>query len=224
MKNKVKELLKNKKMLLIIGAVIIVVIVIVLLITLLNKNGLIGGISNPDGEKFKSEYEELNNQLTEDGKEYPEVKLPANNLIKYTNTKEVLDIFEKDEDAVIYFGYPTCLYCRSAIEVLCDVAKDTELDAIYYLDIEEKDENYSKLVEVLGEELILETDGNKEIYAPLVIFVSYGNVVSYNKGTLFSQEDPYTELDYYQIEGLGEIYSYGIRDVVESKKNRAGIQ
>jgi len=58
--------------------------------------------------------------------------------------------------------------------------------------------------------------------APLVIFVANGRVVSYNKGTLFSQEDPYTELDKSQVEGLSEIYKYGIRDVVDSIKNKQG--
>ena len=46
-----------------------------------------------------------------------------------------------------------------------------------------------------------------------------GQIVSYNKGTLFSQEDPYTELDASQIQGLSEIYRYGIRDVLEAMKN-----
>ena len=45
-----------------------------------------------------------------------------------------------------------------------------------------------------------------------------GNVVSYNKGTLFSQEDPYVELDDYQVEGLSEIYRYGINDVLDSMR------
>lgn len=221
--NKLKELVKNKKMLvLIVGAIVALVVIVIVLFMLFGKNGLIGGITNPDGEKFKDEYEQLNNQLTEDGKNYPEVKLPSNNVIKYSSTTEVLNILENDGDAVVYFGYPTCLYCRSAIEVLCDVAKDTKLDAIYYVDVEEKDENYSKLVEALGEEFVVDNEGTKELYAPLVIFVAYGNVVSYNRGTLFSQEDPYTELDYYQVEGLSEIYGYGIRDVLESIENRNG--
>lgn len=221
MLNKLKELVKNKKMLvLIIGAVVVLAGIVISLFMLFSKNGLIGGISNPDGDKFKDEYEQLNDQLTEDGKNYPEVKLPSNNVIKYSTTTEVLNILETDGDAVVYFGYPTCLYCRSAIEVLCDVAKDTKLDKIYYVDVEEKDDNYNKLVDALGEEFIVEKEGTKELYAPLVIFVAYGNVVSYNKGTLFSQEDPYTELDKYQVEGLGEIYSYGIRDVLESIENR----
>jgi len=219
--DKIKKIFKEKKLLLIIASVVIILI-ISLIIILSNNEPLIGSVKNPDGEKFKNEYEKLNEELTEDGKNYPEVKLPENNLIKYSTTKEILSIFENQKDAVIYFGFPTCLYCRSAIEVLCNTAKNTELKTIYYLDIETKDKDHDKLLKTLGDELVKTKKGKKELVAPLVIFVANGRVVSYNKGTLFSQEDPYTELDKSQVEGLSEIYKYGIRDVVDSIKNKQG--
>ncbi len=49
---------------------------------------------------------------------------------------------------------------------------------------------------------------------PTVLFIVNGEVASSNVGTLFSQEDPYVELDKDQVFGLSEIYSYGIRDVI----------
>ena len=94
--------------------------------------------------------------------------------------------------------------------MLCEAAEGTELDTIYYLDVN-KDIDYSSLIDKLRDDFI--TDDNK-ILSPLVIFVVDGEVVSHNKGTLFSQEDPYIELDDSQIEGLKEIYSYGINDVL----------
>lgn len=220
---KIKEILKEKKLLVIIISVFVILVVGILLITL-NKDALQGTAKSPDEVKFKDEYEKLNEEVTEDGKKYPEVKLPENNLIKYSTTKDILNIFENKEDAVIYFGFPTCLYCRSAIQVLCDTAKNTELETIHYLDVEEKDENHNKLLNTLGDELVKTDNGKKELVAPLVIFVANGRVVSYNKGTLFSQEDPYTELDASQKEGLSEIYKYGIRDVVDSIKSKKGTK
>ena len=53
-----------------------------------------------------------------------------------------------------------------------------------------------------------------------MIFVVNGDIVSYNKGTLFSQEDPYDELDDFQVNGLSEIYNYGTMDVLDSIKNK----
>ena len=37
------------------------------------------------------------------------------------------------DTGVIYIGYPECIYCRVAVQVLLDTAKGTKLDNIYYL-------------------------------------------------------------------------------------------
>ena len=171
-----------------------------------------------DEELFYSEYTKLNNVSTEDGKKYPRVSISKNNKIKYATYDEILNIFNSKGNAVIYFGYPKCLYCRSAVQVLIDTAEDTDLDKIYYLDIENKEQKYDELLNILGNEFIDTSDNDRKIYSPLVVFVAEGKVVSYNKGTLFSQKDPYTELDASQIKGLSEIYRYGIRDVLEAMK------
>lgn len=68
--------------------------------------------------------------------------------------------------------------------------------------------------------ILKDKDGNdvntgvKRLKVPTVLFIVNGEVASSNVGTLFSQEDPYVELDKDQVFGLSEIYSYGIRDVI----------
>lgn len=239
----------NKKMLILVLIIIILFVLICLLINIFRNVGIYK-IKNQDGVKFANEYEKLNNQEIEEGKKYPKVEISSDNIVKYTSIEDILDIFNNRGDAVVYFGYSTCLYCRSAIQVLIDTAKDTELDVIHYLDIEnvwdekklndenevvtvkEANDNYYQLLNILGDELIVDyiledlngnevKTGDKRLYVPLVIFITDGQVVSYNKGTLFSQEDPFVELDKYQREGLSEIYRYGIRDVVDSKKMKS---
>lgn len=201
----------NKKFILISAlAVVLVLGTVLLMFSLLNKEGNIFLSGSGEGEKFKEEYEKLNAIVTDDGKSYPEVKLPANNKIHYSTVKEVLNIFEEKGDAVVYFGYATCLYCRSAIEVLLDASSETKLDKIYYLDTEKEKGDYDKIGEYLKEEIA----PGKKITPPLVVFIVDGVVVSYQKGTVFSQEDPYTELDQYQKDGLYEIYRWGINDVL----------
>lgn len=218
------DLLKNKKKLwLLIGGIIIVIALIVFLILYLSSSSKINNIINYDGRKIAKEYESLNNKDSEEGKKYPTVNIPSNNVLKYSSSEEILKILDGGSDAVVYFGYATCLYCRTAIQVLCDTAKNTELDVIYYLDVYEKDNKYDELLNVLGDELVDNTDGKKNITSPLVIFIVDGKVVSYNKGTLFSQDDPYIELDNSQIDGLSEIYGYGIKDVVDSKKLKSSV-
>lgn len=224
LKNKIGSICKSHKKLLIF--IVCLLIVIVVLVFIFSKQDYI--VNSPidaHEEKFKDEYEKLNNVVNEDGKEYPKVNIPANNNIKYKNNDEIVNIFKNNEDAVIYFGYPSCLYCRSAIQVLFDAAKDTELEIINYLDVEDETINYNDLIQYLDDEFIVTENNVKKIYSPLVLFVVNGEVVSYNKGTLFSQEDPYTKLDESQISGLSEIYKYGINDVITSinLKNNSNV-
>lgn len=247
--NKLREFFKNKLNLVTTIGVVTVIIFVLCFGLIFNgsKVALVSG--NADGTRFKNEYEELNNTIVEGDKKYPEVRLPSSNLIKYSTIEEVMDVFNNDKDAVVYFGYSTCLYCRNAIQVLIDTAVGTELDEMLYIDIEDywevkeldsnnkivttqqPHEKYYELLETLGDELVVDyvledASGNeiktgvKRIQYPLVIFITDGKVVSYNIGTLFSQEDPFVEMDDSQKQGLSEIYRYGIRDVVNSKKNK----
>ena len=119
---------------LIIFTMIIIIISFILIINNHLKNNNLA-VTNKENTKFREEYEILNNEKTSDGIEYPEVNLIFNN-IEYLTIDEALDILNNGT-AVIYVGYAECLYCRSAVQVLVDTAKDMELESIYYLDISE---------------------------------------------------------------------------------------
>ncbi|MBQ8681575.1 MAG: hypothetical protein IJ509_01530 [Bacilli bacterium] len=214
--HRLKVMLKSKKkILIVIGSVLILCLVIIFIF--LNDRSNFFGVNDNDARKFKEEYENLNDQINEDGKKYPEVHLGTNNIIEYVTVEEVVELFEENKDMVIYFGEATCLYCRTAVKILCDVAETTDLSVIYYLPIAENN-NYDEILKYLKEELIKENEGKKEISIPLVIFSVNGDVVSYWEGTLFSQKTPYDELDESQIQGLSEIYKYGINDVLQGLK------
>ena len=216
----IKNLLKDKKKLtLIIGGLLILIVIIVVLNLLFKDGGLVVEVKNPDGEKFENEYEQLNGELGEEGKILPEVNISSNNVIKYSVVDDIINIFSNDGDGVVYFGSANCAYCRNVVQILYDTAVNTKLDTIYYVDLS-KEDDYTKLFEYMGEKFLVD---NKEIYSPLVIFITNGDISSYNKGTLFSQGDPYVEMDDSQKAGLSEIYGYGIRDVVNSinSKNSA---
>lgn len=237
MKNIINSI--NEKYLIVGIGVVAVILVIVLLINGNNYIALFWG----DGGKFQNEYEELNGKESTDGKEYPSVEIDGNK-IKYLNLDEVLDILDKGT-AAIYIGYAECVYCRSAVQVLVDTARNSKLDYVYYLDIsdiwdvkkldnngkvitkQKAKDGYDKLLKELGEEyteeyILKDKNGNdvkvgeRRVSVPLVIFVVNGDIVSSNVGTLFSQYDPYTPLDEDQVKGLSEIYSYGIKDVVNA--------
>ena len=204
--------MKNKKNIILISLPLITLIIVIFsLIFLLKQDKKISLNEENSGKTFKQEYEKLNNTKDSEGKEYPKINISSNNIIKYSYEQEILNIFTNKQDGVVYFGYPSCLYCRSSVEVLLDTAEKTKLDEIYYIDTEKIDVS-KELNNILKESI------TEEEYTSLVIFITDGEIVSYNIDTLSSHNNPYNNLNDSQKEGLSEIYRYGINDVVASKQ------
>lgn len=201
----------KKKRMYIIGGIVLFFIFLGVVFIVFNKS---------DGENFKYEYEKLNDKKNDLDKKYPNVDISSDNVIRYVSYNEIFDVFDNMGDEVIYIGYPKCLYCRTVAQVLTDTAKDTDIDEIYYLDVEEKKDGYAKLLKIIGNKFFNEGKVKDKIYVPSVLFVVNGKIVSYNKGTLFSHEDPYEKLDQSQIDGLSRIYRNGINDVIKSKNTK----
>ena len=216
-----------KKNVIILSVIVVIALVIAILFFLLNNKGM------SDGERFKQEYEELNDS-------HLEVNIDSDNMIKYISLEEAIDII-KNDTGVIYFGYPSCPWCRNAVPVLLDAASSTSLDTIYYVnaynirDVKEIDDGnivttnegdrlYDDLLEVLDDILdpyTLTLDngevidlGEKRLYVPMVLFVKDGEVVSYHLSTVDSQEDPSISLNDSQRDELYNIYLDGINNVV----------
>lgn len=217
-----------KKNVIILSVIVVIALVIAILFFLLNNKGM------SDGERFKQEYEELNDS-------HLEVNIDSDNMIKYISLEEAIDII-KNDTGVIYFGYPSCPWCRNAVPVLLDAASSTSLDTIYYVnaynirDVKEIDDDgnivttnegdrlYDDLLGVLDD--ILDpytiTDdngevidlGEKRLYVPMVLFVKDGEVVSYHLSTVDSQEDSSISLNDSQRDELYNIYLDGINNVV----------
>ena len=217
-----------KKNVIILSIIVVIALVIAILFFLLNNKGM------SDGERFKQEYEELNDS-------HLEVNIDSDNMIKYISLEEAIDII-KNDTGVIYFGYPSCPWCRNAVPVLLDAASSTSLDTIYYVnaynirDVKEIDDDgnivttnegdrlYDDLLGVLDDILgpytitldngeIIDL-GEKRLYVPMVLFVKDGEVVSYHLSTVDSQEDPSISLNDSQRDELYNIYLDGINNVV----------
>lgn len=185
-----------------------------------------------DAVKFKEEYENLNNQVVND-KKYLELTIDKKNPIKYKTAEEIVDII-KNKTGIIYLGYPECPWCRNAVPVLLEAAKQTGVNDIYYLNmydirdkkelkngkvvtVEEGTEGYKKILEALGDKASVYKDLNdesiKRIYVPLVIFVENGKVVATQESTVESQKDPYVKLTEEQEKELLNIYKDNIHKV-----------
>lgn len=125
----------------------VVVLSILLLIACSNKES--------DAKKFKDEYESLNNKTSVSGHKIKSLKISSNNPIKYSNYDEIIDVI-KNKSGVIYLGYPDCPWCRTAIPVLLEAAKDYKIDTIYYLNIKDDRDYY----EVKDNKLVYQKDSN----------------------------------------------------------------
>jgi len=89
-----------------------------------------------DAIKFKEEYEALNEK-----EGYIELDIDKSNPIEYADYDKLLEVIDNGT-AIIYLGFPECPWCRNALPVLFDVAKDKEVEVIYYMNILNERDSY----------------------------------------------------------------------------------
>ncbi len=189
-----------------------------------------------DALKFKREYEMLNDTIREsDGAKYNNVVIAENNPIQYISATEAVQKL-KSESGIFYFGANWCPWCRNAIEVLFEAAKEENLDTIYYVDmdtvrniweIKEKQlvktkvegDGYYDLLNALdsvlkGNYILTDADGTKydtnekRIGMPLIISVRDGDILESHTGTVKLNENQtkYSKLEKNQIVELKNVY------------------
>jgi thiol-disulfide isomerase/thioredoxin len=162
-----------------------------------------------DADRFKSEYEALNNKDNGYGGKYLEISVPTENQIEYVNSTRVKQVLTNGT-GVIYFGFPECPWCRNITPTLLDVANEFDMPILYINNKEERDtikldesgnvkiekegsKDYYEILELLGDNASvydgLNDETIKRIYFPTVVFVKDGEIVGIHEGTVDSQED-----------------------------------
>lgn len=144
------DIMKKENVLFICLPILCVVAAIISYLAVINKEP-----TNEDALKFKEEYEALNGTVVFDDLKYSNLEISENNPIKYSDYDELLDVIE-NESGIIYLGFPECPWCRSALPILFEVAKDNDINTIYYLNI--KNDRDSYIVE--DGKLVYELDAN----------------------------------------------------------------
>lgn len=175
-----------------------------------------------NSEKFKKEYESLNGEENSNGKKYREIEIPSDNPFIYKSAKDIVKAIDNKKTFLVYFGFPTCPWCRSILPTLINVLKDNGVEEIYYVNIKdirdelelnskdevkvktEGSEDYKELLEKLDEVLEDYTlkdkkdkdvkTGEKRIYAPNIVAVVDGKAIKLTTGISDKQDDPYMEL------------------------------
>jgi len=145
-------------------AVLVVAIISIIAIFMLNGSDDKKGNTLTDAEKFASEY----TQVGED------------NVFVYRDIDQIINIM-KNGTGVVYLGFPECKWCQAYVPMLNEVAKENEIEKIYYYDIYEERKNntekYQEIVAILGENLQYDNEGNRRIYVPNVSFHVKGKVI-----------------------------------------------
>lgn len=203
-------------------------------------------IEETDAIKFKNEYESLNGVVNENNeKEYMKVEVDSENPIIYKSGQEILDVLE-NQNAIVYFGFSSCPWCRNVVPILLEAAKENNLDKIYYVDIlnmrdqykfsgsiepeliKKGTDAYYEILKFLDKKLekyyVTDDSGNmydtgvKRLYAPTVVAVKDGKALDLHVSTLDSQKDPYVALSDEQKEELKDIYKDLIKQIKDDNK------
>ncbi len=178
--------MNKKKILIIIGAIILLGVILYLAVSTNNKKEQ--NITN-DNERFANEYK----TVTKD------------NVFVYRDINEIINILEKGT-GVVYLGFPECPWCKAYVTYLNEVAKEQDVEKVYYYNILEDRKNntkeYQKIIELLGDYAANDEEGNKRIYVPMVIGVNKGQIVGFDDETAWDTKGYETPEDYWSQEDL----------------------
>jgi len=123
---------------------------------------------------FKEEYEELNNKETKYGSTYRSISIDEDNPFEKVTADEIVEKIENNEEFYLYIGDKYCPWCRSVIEKFIEVAKNNNINKVYYVNIWDDDIN-----EILRDKYELvdnvptkTKDGTKSYYKLLEYFDS----------------------------------------------------
>ena len=189
----------KKKVLIIIAIILFIILALYLFL--------------PDSIKIKFSYEYYN--YFNDGK-IVKVNIPVDNKFKYINNKDTEEMF-KNGTGVIYFGYSTCPWCRSVIEVLDKVVSDSSIKISYYDTKSSNYNNYFKenIIPYIENYLRRDSSNNKKLYVPDVYFIKNGKILGHHIGSLESHSDPYKELSNKEKKELMKIYKSLLEEVIK---------
>lgn len=164
---------------------------------------LLVGCGKTDGQKFKEEYEALNGNQN-----LINVTIDSDVDIKYLNAKQIVS-FLKEGTGIIYFGFPSCPWCRNVLPILLEVASSNNIQ-ISYLNPSglrnSKNKDFEEIMNILDSYLMTNEEGNKVLYVPDVYFVKDGQIIGHHLSTVESQKDPTIPLTDEQRQELKTIY------------------
>lgn len=148
-------------------------------------------------EKFENETKKISD-AERFNKEYPEVS--KDNIFYYSNTTEIINVLQNGT-GVIFFSFPECIWCESYASMLNEIAKENNIEKIYYLNIlnDRKNEtkDYRTITRLLDKNMLCDDEGNKKIYTPDVTIVKNGKIIGHDNESSVITECGITPEDYW---------------------------
>ena len=164
---------------------------------------------------WRESYEALNGETDENGRLWPTVMLPEELRVLFPTEEEVLGLFQ-DGTGILYFGFPTCPWCRTLLPVLSEVLTEHPEITLFCRDLREDRDEYrldadgsprlvregtafydelrSLLEAWLGPYRGLNDDSIRRIYMPTLVFLRDGEVRAVHIGTVDGQQSGYDPL------------------------------
>jgi thiol-disulfide isomerase/thioredoxin len=107
---------------------------------------------------FKEDYEKLNGKENKSGKVHRTVSIDEVNPYVEVSADEIVKKLENNETFYVYFGSTLCPWCRSTIESAIKVAKEKNIETIYYVDVWDDEGN-----EILRDKLEVNKKGKVKV-------------------------------------------------------------
>ena len=195
----------KKSTILIIFLIILVAISFGIILKLNNQlnetknKTIVESSSKSDAQKFKEEYEKINGGKTSDNETYNELNIDENNPMVYISLEELVDIINTENEAYVYISSSFCPYCRATVETLLNVAKDLNINKIYYYDDTKQNpsDQYDNMLEKLEKKGVnfINKDGQRKWGVPLVLKAKNGQVISETRGTSYQLNEGQSKYD-----------------------------
>lgn len=107
---------------------------------------------------FKEDYEKLNGKENKSGKVHRTVSIDEANPFVEVSAEDIVKKIANNETFYVYFGSTLCPWCRSTIESAIKVAKENNIETIYYVDIWDDEGN-----EILRDKLEVDKKGKVKV-------------------------------------------------------------
>ena len=107
---------------------------------------------------FKEDYEKLNGKENKSGKVHRTISIDEVNPYVEVSADEIVKKIENKETFYVYFGSTLCPWCRSTIESAIKVAKEKNIETIYYVDVWDDEGN-----EILRDKLEVDKKGKVKV-------------------------------------------------------------